>query len=157
MKAQEVYDITKKLAPGYSFDPILITAICEQESSYNPQAVRLENGFLVRYLSKSTLSPIIKALFATSFGLMQCLGQSLREIGYITNPSAIVNTVQQLDLFLGNPAFQIEWGMKWLDQKRKHAGDDPESFLQAWNGGGDAQYSRKVLDRFERLKIELIL
>ena len=156
MTSNEVYALAKQFAPARNFDPLLITALCEQESSYSTTAIRLENGFLRKYLLKTSHHPIVKALFATSFGLTQMMGQSLREVGYITNPSDLNGTIAQIATYIDSPAFQVDWGIRWLDIKRKHAGDDPSQYLLAWNGGSDDTYDDKVLDRMERLKKELL-
>lgn len=180
MNKLEVYELCKKIAPQYRFSPVLITALIEQESTYMEDAARQEPRFHSKYTKPMNYTAVVETLLATSFGLTQMMGESLRELGYFeradTIPQAIVqwlsnrptlmlilkepwmdsvNVAWRLDWFLNHPNEQVEEGCKWLDRKRTIAKGDIRKALLYWNGGADPQYDDKVLTRFERLKGEL--
>lgn len=65
-----------------------ITAIVTVESSFNPWAARFEPAFLAAYVSAAVKhwepcsNQTERILRATSFGLMQIMGEDAREFGY---------------------------------------------------------------------------
>lgn len=79
-------------------DPILVAAICWQESDFNPWAFRFEPGFMRRYIDPMNRSRIVqqnpavltgvptedteRRALSTSFGPMQIMGQTARERGF---------------------------------------------------------------------------
>ena len=68
------------------FDPALVCAIVEQESSWNTWAMRYEPAFFAKYVAglytnnKITASEAYARGF--SWGLMQVMGQVAREMGF---------------------------------------------------------------------------
>lgn len=86
-------------ARNKSLDPLLVAAIAWQESGCNPWAFRFESGFQARYILPMSIdkihaqSPLMKkrgtpserserTALATSFGAMQIIGQTARELGF---------------------------------------------------------------------------
>lgn len=66
----------------YNLDPDLIEAICLQESSGDPLAVRAEFKFYEKYTKPMNFSDTEEVCRAMSWGLMQVMGQVARELGY---------------------------------------------------------------------------
>jgi hypothetical protein len=171
MTKQEVYSLCLSIAPTYGLDPYLVLAICEQESGYKPFARRLENGFFVKYTEPMSLDSTSEVLLATSYGLTQMMGESLLEAGYFRstdayNYNATTNTpdlsdmgiARSLNMYCSNPAAQIKWGCVWFKRKLDTAnliekGGVPKA-LQLWNGGGNPDYAKQVLARYDKLKLE---
>lgn len=118
-------------------DPVLICAIIEQESDFEPWSYRYEPGFLRRYVVNLNLPDLTEAEGRSfSWGLMQTMGQSVREIGY-TGP------LPQLC----EPETGIYWGCKLFRYKLIRANHDVKTALNYWNGGGNPHYPDEVLAR----------
>jgi hypothetical protein len=168
--AKQVYEIAHAEVSvcGYEFDAQLVTAICLQESSYNSEAIRLENGFYNKYTRKENLSPCVEILLAASYGLMQTMGQMLQEVGYFKGLVFPVHrlvgldsnldakqVIVALDNYVSDPAQQIKYGCRHFANKYAHAGGDLGKALLLWNGGGNLLYSSEVLNKYEQIKKEL--
>jgi hypothetical protein len=153
MQRDDVWTICKQFAPPFGIDPLLALALCEQESNYSETAIRLEQGYL-RYVR--TFSPLIQALFSTSWGLTQMMGDSLNQVGFyhwhfdtqtndhehsmLVMPMSEMSVAYALNEYLLNPDWQVQWGLKFFN-------DVKHQDLLKWNGGGDPQYPAKVLAR----------
>lgn len=130
--------------------PMLMAAVIHQESSGNPWAVRYEPAFERRYLSSKTRSSLegyvpklctldteIK-MRATSYSLMQILGQVARERGF----------KGEFLTELLDPKVNLKWGAEYLQTLLlKH--QNTEKALLRWNGGGDPDYGKKVLSHID--------
>lgn len=130
-----------KYATKYSLDPALVCAVCEQESSWNQYAARYEPLFFSHYiqplLNNGTITSITEAtLRAMSVGLMQTMGEVVRELGYTGNL-----------LQLTDPDTSVDWGCKKLKSCLDAVGGDTHAALQRWNGGGNLAYADEVLAR----------
>lgn len=122
----------------FGLQPSLVAAVCEQESSWNPWAIRFEPAFEARYIKPAlpdapTTREITKAM---SFGLMQIMGEVAIELGwdgkFLTE--------------LCDPATGILYGCKKLQRCYLQHRDDSTSLL-AYNGGGNSFYADQVLSR----------
>jgi hypothetical protein len=75
--------LARAAAAAHSLDPALVCAVVEQESAWNPFAIRYEPGFLARYVAPLFTAGKISSTeaYARSFswGLMQVMGQVARE------------------------------------------------------------------------------
>ena len=155
MTRDEVYKLSLEIAPKYEFDPMLILAICEQESNYNEKAFRLENDF-AHWLQKRRpeLSIPRIVLHSTSYGLMQLLGQSLSELQFFGTESI---TSEWIEEYLALPNAQIESGCKWLARKLMAVEGDMLKAIERYNGSGPRaiEYAKSVLTREVRLRKEL--
>ena len=158
MTRDEVYEICKKVAPRYKYDPILILAICEQESAYDHTEVRLEQNFYRRYIRKQEFATTVEVLFSASYGLMQVMGWSLHKMGCFRDPLSVktlfnidfnVHVTHKLDLYMVNPEKQVEYGTRWL--KLKQGLGTIEKGLERYNGS--SAYPPQVLTRYEKLKV----
>ena len=129
--------LAKKWAPKYGLDPFLVCAVIEQESAWNPWAMRFEPGFLARYIIPLKIADPTEAhARATSFGLMQAMGQIAREQGFggrfLTE--------------LCDPDVGVAIGCRKLQECFSVHGD-AETALLAYNGGGNLAYAEQVLAR----------
>lgn len=157
MTRDQVYNICKDIAGKYAFDPILILALCEQESSYDETAMRLEQGFYQRYVKPQELASSVKAIFSTSWGLTQVMGQSLHEMQFF-QPTADktvwpnLYVAHQIDQFMVQPRLQVEYGCRWLKHKQTLGGkvSDIETALRRYNGSAD--YPPLVFARRDKLR-----
>lgn len=147
--------------------PVTVLALIEQESSYNEDAVRLEQGYYSRYIKKLNHSTVVESLLSCSYGLTQMMGQSLAESGFFqwhfsqmganthfVDPMQNLHVAYALDQFCENPEWQVRFGTKWLERKIELAGNDVQKGLLYWNGGGDPDYPNKIQRRFQRLTKE---
>lgn len=164
LKPQDIRALCEKYAPEYKFDPLLIMAIVEQESSYDESEVRLENGFYRKYTRPLQYSTTTEILLAASYGLMQVMGESLKELGFFSSwfekqtteakaflgdPLCEVAVPKAINAYMVHPEWQIEWGCQWLARKRSIAQGDTWKMLLYWNGSPD--YPHRVLEIQKKL------
>jgi soluble lytic murein transglycosylase-like protein len=126
-------------ATRYGLDPAIVAAVCEQESAWDPFAVRFEPGFLQRYVKPANpVAPTtMEIMRACSFGLMQIMGEVAMEFGwrgyYLTD--------------LCDPAKGVDYGCKKLQKCFFVHGNIDDTALLAYNGGGNPNYGAQVLAR----------
>jgi soluble lytic murein transglycosylase-like protein len=134
-------------ATKYGLTPALVFAVVEQESGWNPWALRHEPGFQERLVLPLSDSGRLRTFGASkdteivmrscSFGLMQTMGQVVREAGadfaFLTE--------------LCDPERGLEFGCAHLAKKVKRTSGDVRAALQLWNGGGNPAYASEVLAR----------
>ena len=137
----EIIDLAQRIAAEHSLDPALVCSVIEQESAWNPWAVRYEPGFLSRYVAPLYTAGKFSATEAytrsMSWGLMQVMGQVAREFGF--EEASLAE--------LCDPATGVEFGCRVLAARLKRARGDVSSALLAWNGGVNANYAPEVLAR----------
>jgi soluble lytic murein transglycosylase-like protein len=133
--------LAKQKAADNGIDPALVCAICEQESGWDPWAVRFEPAFYTRYiLPMKNIRATEAYTRAMSFGLMQIMGQTARELGYA-------------DTFLTglcHPPVALDYGCKKLTKCLTAAAGDVEKALLRYNGGSNAEYGRQVMARMAK-------
>jgi len=167
MTKDAVLELCKVIGPAHNIDPILALAMCQQESNFRHDVARLEQGFYLRYTEKDKLATTTEVLLAASYGLMQCMGQILREDGYfnwyrefhnktvtgvqIKDPLGEVPVVKALNVFMERPALQVEWGCIHLEKKIKLAKGDVGKGVLFFNGGGRPAYQDEVMEKFAAL------
>jgi soluble lytic murein transglycosylase-like protein len=132
--------IAIETARKHSLDPALVCAVIEQESAWNPWAMRYEPAF-AKYIASLFTNNKVSASEAYargfSWGLMQVMGQVARENGFS-------------DRFLSglcDPSVGIEFGCRVLRKKIDLAKGDTLEGLLAWNGRGNPNYGQEVLAR----------
>lgn len=139
---QQLIDLAKQVAIEHSLEPSLVCAIVEQESAWNPWAIRYEPGFYRQYLAPMHSLTTTEAYSrAFSWGLMQLMGECARENGYGAPLAALCD-----------PKTGLEQGCVHFARKLKLAQGEVAHGLQLWNGGGNAQYSTQVLARVGKYK-----
>ena len=137
----QLLTLARKAAAAQALDPVLVCAVIEQESGWNPWAMRYEPAFFTKYVAGLYTNNKISATEAYargfSWGLMQVMGQVAREAGFeVPFLSALCDPEQGLAV-----------GCKVLRKKLDAAGADATRALLAWNGGGNPNYAAQVLAR----------
>src|SRR4029077_3934853 len=129
--------LAAKYAAKYSLETELVCAVIEQESSWNPWAYRYEPAFYDHCITPLNLTEQTGRFRATSWGLMQILGQVAREFGYLG----------EFFSELCDPDTGVDWGCKKLGDCMKHANGDEAAALLRWNGGSNKAYAAQVQAR----------
>ena len=133
--------LARKAAAAQSLDPALVCAVIEQESAWNPWAMRYEPLFFAKYVASLYTNNKIGASEAYargfSWGLMQVMGQVARESGF---DALFLST-------LCDPEQGLAVGCKVLRKKIDAMAGDTTRGLLAWNGGGNPAYPAQVLAR----------
>jgi soluble lytic murein transglycosylase-like protein len=136
--------LAHKAAAAQSLDPALVCAVVEQESGWNPWAMRYEPAFFTKYVAPLYTNNKISATEAWargfSWGLMQVMGQVARESGF---DASFLSA-------LCDPENGLAIGCKVLRKKLDGARGDITEALLAWNGGSNATYAAQVLARKAR-------
>jgi soluble lytic murein transglycosylase-like protein len=137
----QLLTLARKAAAVQALDPGLLCAVVEQESAWNPWAMRYEPAFFTKYVASLYTNNKISVSEAYargfSWGLMQVMGQVARETGFDA-------------LFLSalcDPEQGLAVGCKVLRKKFDVAAGDATHALLAWNGGGNPNYAAQVLAR----------
>jgi hypothetical protein len=128
-------NLATSIASGMGLYPIIILAICERESSWQPWVTRFEPAFKIKYIDPMKLPEPESILRATSFGLMQILGQSAREMGYTGNLQELLD-----------PEINLIYGCRWFEKKMVQGSGVLADALQDYNGGGNPNYATEVLE-----------
>ncbi len=148
MNQQDLIALARQTATASGLDDALVCAVCEQESAWNPFALRYERAFYVRYIegnsSLGNLSSTEMESRAFSWGLMQLMGQTAREAGY----------AGQYLSALCDPQIGLAFGCKVLKKKLDSAGGDTANALLAWNGGSNPDYPGQVLARMAKYQVQ---
>ena len=133
--------LARKFATAQSLDPALVCAVIEQESAWNPWAMRYEPAFFTKYVASLYTNNKVSASEAYargfSWGLMQVMGQVARETGFDA-------------LFLSalcDPEQGLAAGCKILRRKFDAMAGDATRALLAWNGGANTLYAAQVFAR----------
>lgn len=155
MTLNDVFMLCTDAGKKYGLDPVLLLAICEQESSFLSDAVRLENGFYRRYARPLGYSPAVAVLLSSSYGLMQTMGDSLRMLSFFDPSMKASHVAEKIDEYLRTPAVQVDCGARWFLSKLKAASGNIEKALGFWNGDQTGRYASEVLHKKERLITQL--
>jgi soluble lytic murein transglycosylase-like protein len=138
--------LAQRAAEAEGLDAALVCALVEQESGWNPWAMRYEPGFFAKYVAPLYTNNKVGATEAyargISWGLMQVMGQTAREKGA---GSLYLST-------LCDPAVGLAVGCRILRQKLDAAGGDAARALLSWNGGANKDYADEVLARVGRYR-----
>jgi len=137
----QLVTLARRAAIAQSLDPALVCAVVEQESAWNPWAMRYEPLFFAKYVAilytNNKVSSSEAYARGFSWGLMQVMGQVARESGFDA-------------LFLSalcDPEQGLAIGCKVLRKKFDAMAGDTTRALLAWNGGGNPAYAAQVLAR----------
>jgi soluble lytic murein transglycosylase-like protein len=138
----ELVALACRAAEAHALWPEVVCAIVEQESSWNPWALRYEPAFYEKYIAPQFARGNIVDLTesharAFSWGLMQVMGQAAREHGF--NGASLAA--------LCDPAAGIEIGCRVFAAKLAAAEGNVARALLLWNGGGNQDYPAAVLVR----------
>jgi len=137
MPSSNLLALARIIADRHKLDAALVCAVIEQESSWDPHAIRYEPGFRSRYVASLALPPTEEVARSISWGLMQAMGQVAREHGFT-------------DKFLSalcEPGIGLDLGCAALASKLLQAAGDIPRALLLWNGGANTNYAAEVLAR----------
>jgi soluble lytic murein transglycosylase-like protein len=114
----------------HHLDVDLVVAVCLQESAGRTGAYRYEPKFWLTYCANNPLyRDGIPERIAASYGLMQAMYVTAREMGYSkTDPPE----------WLTIPDIGLNWGCAILHERMMWAKGDVEAALAAYNGGKTA-------------------
>jgi soluble lytic murein transglycosylase-like protein len=146
MNQADMLNIARATAADLKIEPELIAAVIEQESNWNPWALRYEPAFFEHYikpiLDSTTISVTEAQARSFSWGLMQTMGQTVREMGFTGSMASLCD-----------PTVGILWGCKVFNHKLAMAEGNVEKALLLYNGGGNPAYPGQVLARTEKYKV----
>lgn len=138
MLRTEIIDLVRKVCGD--LDPVLVCAIIEQESGFDPWAIRYEPAFYTKYVEPLKGLSVTEAHGrAFSWGLMQCMGQVAREVGYKGQFAQLCS-----------PETGITIGCTVFDGKMRAARGDVHQALLYWNGGSNKEYPGQVMARVSK-------
>jgi soluble lytic murein transglycosylase-like protein len=138
----ELLSLARAIAARHALPPALVSAVVEQESAWDPYAIRYEPAFRTRYVAPLGLPSTEEIARSISWGLMQVMGQVAREHGFTGKFLAA----------LCDPATGLDAGCNVLASKLTAAGGDLTLTLERWNGGANLGYAADVLIRVERYR-----
>lgn len=155
---EKIYSLVQGVANRVMLEPALVCALIEQESRFNPWLNRYEMGFenSERYgpvVRRDAAEFVKTATFwvsletevknrCCSWGLMQVMGQTARELGF-TGPMAKLCDVE----------VSLWYGTLLLSKKMAAFNHDVHNALLAYNGGGNKGYPDEVLARVEKYRM----
>lgn len=134
--------LARAAAAAHALDPALVCAVVEQESAWDPHAIRYEPAFRMRYVAPLGLSATEEIARSISWGLMQLMGQLARERGFTGHFLSA----------LCDPAAGLDVGCLVLASKLAAAGGEVAQALALWNGGASATYAPDVLARVAKYR-----
>ncbi len=113
--------LARRIAAAHALDAALVCAVIDQESSWNPYAMRYEPTFFSRYVAPLYTNNKITASEAWargfSWGLMQVMGQVAREHGFAASEHPFLSE-------LCDPEQGIAVGCRVLSAKLALAAND---------------------------------
>jgi len=137
----QLLTLARKAATVQSLEPVLVCSIIEQESAWNPWAMRYEPAFFTKYVAPLYTNNKVSATEAYargfSWGLMQVMGQVARENGFDAPFLSV----------LCDPEQGLAIGCRIFRKKFDAMAGDTTRALQAWNGGANPTYAAQVLAR----------
>jgi soluble lytic murein transglycosylase-like protein len=133
--------LARAVAANHELDAALVCAVADQESSWNPYAIRYEPAFRSRYVAPLGLPPTEEVARSVSWGLMQVMGQVAREHGF---GGKFLSA-------LCEPEAGRETGCTVLAAMIEIAGDIARA-LSLWNGGANPLYVQEVLAKLEKYR-----
>jgi len=141
----EIVALAQRAAQAHALWPELVCAIVEQESAWNPWALRYEPAFYDKYIApqiaRGAIADVTESRArAFSWGLMQVMGQVAREHGFAAASLAS----------LCEPAIGLEVGCRVFAAKFAAAEGNVTRALLLWNGAGNRDYPAAVLARSGR-------
>jgi len=138
----ELLVLVRDAANRYELWSEIVCAVIEQESAWDPWALRYEPAFYQRYVqpqvSRGSINNETEARArAFSWGLMQVMGQVAREHGFAARSLTE----------LCEPATGLDVGCRVLTAKLAAAKGNMVRALLLWNGGGNRDYPAAVMAR----------
>ena len=150
MNREELIQLIMAMAWQANLQPALVLAVVEQESNFQPWAIRYEDGFYRRYIQPLILKGEVKSdtearARATSWGVMQVMGQVAREIGFKGKYLSE----------LCDPPIGIYFGCRHLSHKLTLSTGDIKRTLLSYNGGANQKYPDEVIAKMAYWKNQI--
>jgi soluble lytic murein transglycosylase-like protein len=151
MTAEEIQELAKAVAAKHSLPPEAVLAVAEQESGFQPWSMRYESTFYAKYVAPKVIGgmAITEGMArATSWGVMQIMGETARELGFAGSSLAE----------LCDPAEGLEYGCRKLAQCYRQAAGLWKKAFEIYNGQGPAayMYSQRAVERMEKWRTNLL-
>ena len=149
MVSPQLLALARAAAQRRGLAPELVCAVIEQESAWNPWALRYEPAFYERYVAPQLARGRIAnegeaRARAFSWGLMQVMGEVARERGF--DGAWLAQ--------LCDPAVGLDVGCRVLAAKIAAAEGNVANALQLWNGGANPGYAAEVIARTPHYAVE---
>lgn len=148
MNQTELEKLAMQMAEQFGLPPELVCAICKCESNWRPAAYRYEPLFKTRYIDKLSVPGSIavsaeseKMGRATSWGLMQVMGQVARERGF---KGAYLTQLLE-------PVTNLSFGCRIL-YDLTHKYHSIEEAISAYNAGSPTDKNKTYVDK---VKLEM--
>jgi soluble lytic murein transglycosylase-like protein len=143
MTLEQLHAVARAAAVNAGIDPVLVQAVCEHESRWNPWAVRYEPAFYAKYVAPlQGLTDTERIMRSTSWGLCQVMGEVAREKGF-----AGTYLAELLD-----PPINLKYGCIKLAECLTATKQDLRAALLRWNGGGNPAYPDMVIPLMEKYR-----
>jgi len=151
----EIKKIATEKAEEFGIDPALVQAFIMVESSGNPLATRYEANFYKRYIApmlhENAITLEEATGRATSWGLIQVMGQVAREKGFKEPFETLLI-----------PEEGLHWGLKHLKRFIKKYPDNLDDAIVSYNAGSprrkengeyvNQQYLTKIHRAWKQIK-----
>lgn len=138
---EALISLVHQKAEKYGLDSSLVCSICEQESNWNTWAVRYEPGFYAKYIVPSLevghFGHTEATCRATSWGLLQVMGQTAREMSF---GGPFLSE-------LCDPEIGLDIGCKYLSVLYSKTSNNTREALLRYNGGSNVAYPDQVMSR----------
>lgn len=145
---------------GFDLDVEVVAAVVCQESGGDTWSIRYEHGFFLRYVEDKPVENLIgyvprpvpslgteRRARATSWGLMQVMGQTARELGFD----------KRFLSELCDPGLGLHYGCMYLAKQLKREKNNYKNALLRYNGGGDPDYANKVFNHIKTGRTKVLL
>lgn len=149
-------ELIERKAKEFCLDPLLVRAVIQVESNFNPWATRYEANFLKRYINPLTnefilsRNPQMRAAgvpsqsterreLATSWGLMQIMGETARAFGFRGQYLAELCDLET----------NLHYGCTYLANKRMNY-QTVEQAVSAYNAGMATDRNKAYVDKVMR-------
>jgi soluble lytic murein transglycosylase-like protein len=142
LSIQARLDLVSKYAVKYSLEASLVCGVVEQESAWNQYAIRYEPAFFARYVQPQNHEITEGIARSISWGLMQTIGQVVRELGFTGHLASLCD-----------PSIGLDYGCQILKRGIDQANGDITGGLLHYNGGGNKDYPTQVLARVPRYQL----
>ena len=137
MVSAEHRKIIESKANKYLLDPDLVEAHVMTESSDKPDAWRYEPAFWKTYIKKMGITDATESAGrATSWGLLQLMGQVAREMGYQGSWTGLCD-----------PTTNIEYGCKKLSKCYTKYAPDIDAGIASYNCGTPKMVDGKFMNQ----------
>lgn len=142
--------LASKYATKWNIDPVLLCALVEHESSWNPWAVRFEPAFESRYVKpvNPAMPTTLELTKAMSFGLGQIMGEVAIELGF---QGRFMTELCDPDTGLEFAARKLHRCLTIHQPVKQNDGSfDYGLALLAYNGGADMNYPKLVMQYWNK-------